>query len=76
MKKDTLTEMEKKENEREEKIKKELACKFIRIILMQKMMIFLMRLVKYKITLLNQIKKSLIDDLSKRLLELEFNSNH
>ena len=69
MKQDTLTEMEKKENE-EEQIKKELACKFIRIILMQKIMIFLMRLIKCKITLLNQLKKSLIDDLSKRLLEL------
>ena len=32
MKKDALTEMKKKkENEREEKIKKELGCKFIRI---------------------------------------------
>ena len=31
MEKDTLTEMKKKENEREEKIKKELGCKFIRI---------------------------------------------
>ena len=31
MKKDTLTETKKKENEREEKIKKELGRKFIRI---------------------------------------------
>ena len=30
MKKDTLREMKKKENEREEKIKKEIGCKFIR----------------------------------------------
>ena len=30
MKKDTLRETKKKENEREEKIKKEIGCKFIR----------------------------------------------
>ena len=31
MKKDTLTEMKKKENEKEEKMEKVLGCKFIRI---------------------------------------------
>ena len=47
---------EKKENEREEKIKKNLDVNLLELILMQKIMIFLLRLVKYKITLLNQLK--------------------
>ena len=45
MKKDTLTEIKKKENEREEKIKKKLGCKFIRINPDAKI-IFLLGLVK------------------------------
>ena len=47
----------KKENEREEQIKKEIGCIFIRINPVQKI-IFLFRLVKYSFTLLNQIKKN------------------
>ena len=55
---------------------------FLELIQMQKIIIFLLKLLKYRITLLNQqtteksTKKFLIDTLSKRLLELEFKSNH
>ena len=36
----------------------------------------MLKLVKYTITLINQPKKSLIDKISKRLLELQFKSDH
>ena len=58
MKKDTLTEMKKKKMKEKKKYKKNLDVNLLELILMQKIMIFLLRLVKYKITLLNQ----LIDD--------------
>ena len=48
---------EEKENEREEKIKKNLDVNLSELVFMQKIMIFLLRLVKKRVTLLNQIKK-------------------
>ena len=48
---------EEKENEREEKIKKNLDVNLLELVFMQKIMIFLLRLVKKRVTLLNQIKK-------------------
>ena len=59
-----------------EKKNKKLACKFVRIIPDEKDFDFDVEIGKNIITLLNQLKKSLIDKISKRLLELEFNSNH
>ena len=44
------------EIERQKAIEKELGCEFIRIIQLKKILIFLLRLVKHKITLLNQLK--------------------
>ena len=38
MKKDTLTGMKKKENEREEKIKEKIGCEFVRINLDKKLL--------------------------------------
>ena len=48
---------EEKENKREEKIKKNLDVNLLELVFMQKIMIFLLRLVKKRVTLLNQIKK-------------------
>ena len=48
---------EEKENERKEKIKKNLDVNLLELVFMQKIMIFLLRLVKKRVTLLNQIKK-------------------
>ena len=48
---------EEKENEREEKIKKNLDVNLLELVFMQKIMIFLLILVKKRVTLLNQIKK-------------------
>ena len=48
---------EEKENEREEKIKKNLDVNLLELVFMQKIMIFLLRLVKKRVTLLNQINK-------------------
>ena len=61
--KNTLTEMKKKkkkkreENEREEKIKGELGCEFVRINSEKKIMMSILNLIKYAITLMNQKKK-------------------
>ena len=65
MKKDTLTEMKKKkkENEREEKIKKELGCKFIRINPDAENYIFV-DIGKIQNHIIESTKKSLIDNLS------------
>ena len=68
-------EKKKKENEREEKIKKELGCKFIRINPDAENYIFV-DIGKIQNHIIESTKKSLIDDLSKRLLKLEFKSNH
>ena len=76
MKKDSLTEMKKKENEREEKIKRELGCKFIRINPDPENYDIFVEIDKIQNHIIESTKKSLIDDLSKRLLELEFKSNH
>ena len=43
MKKDTLTETKEKENERGEKIKKDLEVHLLELIVMQKIIIFLLR---------------------------------
>ena len=67
---------EKKENEREEKIKKELGCKFIRINPDAKNYDIFVEIGKIQNHIIESTKKSLIDDLSKRLLKLEFKSNH
>ena len=67
---------EKKENEREEKIKKELGCKFIRINPDAKNYDIFVEIGKIQNHIIESTKKSLIDDLSKRLLELEFKSNY
>ena len=64
-----------KEIERQKAIEKELDCKFIRIILMKKNLMWIFILDKYKITLLNQLKIFGRQD-SKWLLELEFKSYH
>ena len=48
-----------KENKRQTKIEKHSDCKFfLGLILMQRILIFFLKLVKYRITLLNQIKKN------------------
>ena len=58
--KETLTDMRRKDNEREEKIKEELSCQFV---LIKKIMMSIFNLVKYAITLLNQIKNQLKNQL-------------
>ena len=63
---------EKKENEREEKIKKELGCKFIRINPDAENYDVFLEIGKIQNHIIKSTKKSPIDDLSKRLLELEF----
>ena len=75
MKKDTLTEIQ-KENERQEKIKKELGCKFITINPDAKSYDIFIEIGKIQNHIIESTKKSLIDDLSKRLLKLEFKSYH
>ena len=44
------------EIQRQKALEKEFGCEFIRINLTKKILIFLLKLVKYKITLLNQLK--------------------
>ena len=67
---------EKKENESKEKIKKELGCKFIRINPDAENYDVFLEIGKIQNHIIKSTKKSPIDDLSKRLLELEFKSNH
>ena len=43
---------------------------------MKKILIFLKPYIKYTDTSKNQLKRYLIENISKRLLELEFKSNH
>ena len=75
MKKGILAQIKKKETEREEKTKKELGCKLIRINPAAENDIFV-DIGKIQNHIIESTKKSLIDDLSKRLLKLEFKSNH
>ena len=63
---------EKKENESKEKIKKELGCKFIRINPDAENYDVFLEIGKIQNHIIKSTKKSPIDDLSKRLLELEF----
>ena len=79
-----------KENKMKEKKNKKLACKFVRIIPDEKDFDFDVEIGKNIITLLNQLKtflkpwikytdtlkNQLENQLSKTLLELEFNSSH
>ena len=76
MKKRTYWHWWKKENEREEKIKKELGCKLIRFNPDAENYDIFVEIGKIQNHIIEPAKKSLIDDLSKRLLELEFKSNH
>ena len=84
MKKDIYAEKKEKEEERKNKIKKELHCEFIRInpdsekfnINIEVSKIY-SHINKSKEKLTEELtKKSLIDNLSRRLLELEFEENH
>ena len=68
--------MKKKENEREEKIKIELRCKFVRINPDAENYGIFVKIGKTQNHIIESTKKSLIDNLSKRLLELESKSNH
>ena len=65
---------EKRENEREEKIKK--WCKFNRINLDAENYDIFVEIGKMQNQVIESTKKSLIDDLSKRLLELEFKQHN
>ena len=56
MKKDAKAEIKVKKQKDKKAIEKELDCKFIRIILMKKNLMWIFILDKYKITLLNQLK--------------------
>ena len=64
------------EIKRQKVIKQELGCKFIRIDPDKKTLIFLELSMKYLDTLNNQLKKTLINKISTRLLGLEFKSNN
>ena len=57
-------------------LEKELDCVFIKINPDEKYFNILKEINKIHIHIKKSNKKSLIDDLSKRLLELEFKSNH
>ena len=80
MKNDTLTETQ-ITKEKDERIKKRLVTTLLELILINQVLMILDNLVDY---IAESIKKEtekstemlLIDDLSKRLLELEFKSNH
>ena len=67
---------DKKGNEREQKIKKELWCKFIRINPDTENYNIFVEIGQIENHIIESTKKSLIDGLSKRLAELEFKSNH
>ena len=83
MKNDTLTEAQ-ITKEKDERIKKRLVTTLLELILINQVLMIMDNLVEKVLTLLSQLKKKtekstemlLIDDLSKRLLELEFKSNH
>ena len=83
MKNDTLTETQ-ITKEKDERIKKRLVTTLLELILINQVLMIMDNLVEKVLTLLSQLKKKtekstemlLIDDLSKRLLELEFKSNH
>ena len=53
---DTLTEMKENKIKDKKKQKKNLDVNLLELILKQKIMMFLLKLVKYRITLLNQLK--------------------
>ena len=77
MKRDTLTEMKKEKMKEKKKIKKkELGCKFDRINSDAENYDIFVEIGKMQNKIIESTRKSLIDDLSKRLLELEFKSNH
>ena len=98
MKNDTLTEQKMKKKNGKNLCKLNLVVNLLQLILMQKILIFVLKLVKYTVKKEEQWKKKkekklkkvkstkkltekstkrfLIDNLSKRLLELEFESNH
>ena len=63
MKKDTLTEIKEMKMKEKKKQKKNLDINLLELILTEKMMIFLLKLVKYRITLLNQLKTRLKNQL-------------
>ena len=68
---------EKRENETEKKNKKKkLGCKFDRINSDAENYDIFVEIGKMQNKIIESTRKSLIDDLSKRLLELEFKSNH
>ena len=50
----------KKEIERQTRLKKNLDVNLLELMLMQKIMIYLLKSVKYRITLLNQLKKLIV----------------
>ena len=65
------------EIERQKVLKKVLDCVFIpELILMEKNFNIFKEINKIHMYIKKSTKKSLMDDLSKRLLELEFKSNH
>ena len=98
MKNDTLAEQKMKKKNGKNLCKLNLVVNLLQLILMQKILIFVLKLVKYTVKKEEQWKKKkekklkkvkstkkltekstkrfLIDNLSKRLLELEFESNH
>ena len=63
MKKDTLTEIKEMKMKEKKKQKKNFDINLLELILTEKMMIFLLKLVKYRITLLNQLKTRLKNQL-------------
>ena len=56
MEKDIWTEKKEKEEERETEIKKNLDVKLLELIQIVKNLIYILKLVKYTFTLMNQIK--------------------
>ena len=60
----------------DKKNQKSLVITLLELILINRILMNMKNFVGYKSTSKNQTKKSLIDDLSKRLLELEFKPNH
>ena len=56
MEKDIWTEKKEKEEERENEIKKNLDVKLLELIQIVKNLIYILKLVKYTFTLMNQIK--------------------
>ena len=55
---------------------KSLVITILELILINQILMNMKNLVGYKSTSKSQLKNSLIDDLSKRILKLEFMSNH